>query len=218
MRLFSIPAMLIGITLAILFFKVYGMLTRPSVPRPIAVIVDQFAPGVEIGGKVSDARHYVAAMTYVPHLGYVGIPGSRPTNLPNNYYVKFTQVRLLLDESARVQANPNPAKTRVDAVEVVSGERGASTEISTAFMGLFRRPPREGCIRTAVEGKVRDVRIWPTPNERGGVAMITEHDQSNGARGPTITSVLAFVGKFDGGRTLRADYTDASCTLVLQGA
>ena len=82
MRLLSIPAMLIGIAVAIIFFKIYGFVSRPSVPLPVATVVSQFAPGVEIGAKVSDARHSVAAMTYVPHLGFVGLPGHTVRTCP----------------------------------------------------------------------------------------------------------------------------------------
>ena len=218
MRLLSIPATLIGIALAIVFFKIYGMVTRPDVPRPVAIVVDQFAPGVSIGAKVTDVRHYVAAMSYVPHLGYVGIPGSRDANLPNGYTVRFAQVRLLLDEETRRLPNPNPAKVRIDAVEIVSGEANAASDINQAFYLTFRRLPREGCLRTADDDRVRDVQIWATPNERGGLALITDHRErtADRARGPVMTSVLGFVGKFDGGRTLRGNYTDASCSLVLQ--
>src|SRR3982751_135960 len=98
MRLLSIPATLVGIAVAIIFFKIYGVFTRPDVPRPVAIVIDQFAPGVSIGAKVTDVRHHVANMTYVPHLGYVGLPRRREPNLPNGYSVKFAQVRLLLDE------------------------------------------------------------------------------------------------------------------------
>jgi hypothetical protein len=218
MRLLSIPATLVGIAVAIIFFKIYGVFTRPDVPRPVAIVIDQFAPGVSIGAKVADVRHNVAAMSYVPHLGFVGMPGSRGANLPNGYTVKFAQVRLLLDEQTRRLPNPNPAKARIDAVEVVSGEGNASYDIAQAFSLTFRRPPREGCLRTADDDRVRDVQIWPTPNERGGLALITDHRVSpaDRARGPVMTSVIGFVGKFDGGRTLRGNYTDASCSLVLQ--
>ena len=217
MRLLTIPATLIGIALAIVFFKVYGILTRPAVPRPVAMVVDQFAPGVSIGAKVADVRHSVAAMTYVPHLGFVGIPGSRGTNLPNGYIVKFAQVRLLLDEETRRLPSPNPAKARIDAVEIVSGEANAASDIGQALAMAFRRPPREGCLRTADDDRVRDVQVWATPNERGGVALITDHRvfPRDRAKGPQMTSVIGFVGKFDGGRTLRGNYTDASCSLVL---
>jgi len=217
MRLLSIPATLVGIALAIIFFKIYGVFTRPDVPRPVAIIVDQFAPGVSIGAKVADARHSVAAMTYVPHLGYVGLPGSRGPNLPNGYMVKFAQVRLLLDEETRRLPNPNPAKARIDAVEIVSGEASAAYDIAQAFTMTFRRAPREGCLHTADENRVRDVQIWATPNERGGLALITDHRarSADRANGPQMTSVIGFVGKFDGGRTLRGNYTDASCSLAL---
>ena len=220
MRLLSIPATLIGIALAILFFKVYGLLTRPDVPRPVAIIVDQFAPGVSIGAKVADVRRSVAAMTYVPHLGYVGIPGNRGGNLPNGYSVKFAQVRLLLDEETRRLPNPNPAKVRIDAVEIVSGESNAASDIGQALTMTFRSAPRVGCLRTSDDDRLRDVEVWPTPNERGGLALISDHRTTvaDRERGPQMTSVIGFVGKFDGGRTLRGNYMDASCSLVLQSS
>jgi hypothetical protein len=218
MRLLSIPATLVGIAVAILFFKVYGVFTRPDVPWPVAIIVNQFAPGVSIGSKVADARHAVAAMTYVPHLGFVGIPGSRGSNLPNGYSVKFSQVRLLLDEETRRLPNPDPAKARIDAVEIVSGDPSAASDIGQALTMTFRTAPRQGCLRTSDEDRVRDVQVWPTPNERGGLALISDHRATvaDRERGPQMTSVIGFVGKFDGGRTLRGNYTDASCLLVLQ--
>ena len=82
MRLLSIPAMLIGIAVAIIFFKIYGVFTRPAVPMPVAVVVSKFAPGVEIGARVSDARRAVAAMSYVPHLGFEVANGGRYDGLP----------------------------------------------------------------------------------------------------------------------------------------
>jgi hypothetical protein len=217
MRVLTIPAGISGIALAIVFFKVYGLLTRPAVPRPIAIVVDQFAPGVQIGAKVADLRHSVAAMTYVPHLGYVGMPKSMGGNMPNGYSVNFLQVRLLLDERTRRELAPDPAKARVDAVEIVSADPGAPSDISAAFIGIFRRPPRDGCLRTSDEGRFRDVHVWTTPNERGGLALISDFGVSKDwrSRVPVMTSVIAFTGKFDGGRTLRGDYTDAGCTLVV---
>ena len=79
---------------------------------------------------------------------------------------------------------------------------------------FFRRLPRDGCIRLSTEGQFREVHFWTTPNERGGVALITDFvaDPRERRPGPTITNVLAFTGKFDGGRTLRANYTDMQCT------
>lgn len=219
MRPLGIPATVGGIALAIVFFKIYGLMSRPDVPRPVAMLVDQFAPGVEIGARVSDMKHAVPAMTYVRHLGFVGMPEQRTANLPGGYPARFDQVRLLLDENTRRQTNPNPAKSRVDAVEVVTGDASAGGEIGRAFELIFRRPPRSGCLHmVSDDSTLRDVQTWATPNERGGLSLITDHrsDPKVVPHGPTMTNVIAFVGKFDGGRTLRGNYTDASCTLVTQ--
>ncbi|HEY2377798.1 MAG TPA: hypothetical protein VGH98_17630 [Gemmatimonadaceae bacterium] len=218
MRLLSIPALLIGIALAIVFFKVYGLVTRPSVPLPVAVIVSQFAPDVEIGARVSNAKHGVAAMTYVPHLGFVGVPNAHSPNTPTGRTVNFSQVRLLLDERTRGELRPDPAKARVDAVEVVTGEASAADDIETTIAAAFRRVPVQGCLRTPEEDRLRQVRVWITPNERGGVAVISDFfiGAPSPSHGPYMTNVIAFVGKFDGGRTLRGNYTNAACTAISQ--
>jgi hypothetical protein len=190
------------------------------VPRPVAFVVEQFAPGVQIGAKVSDMRHAVAAMSYVPHLGFVGMPAETHSSLPGGGIVRFAQVRLLLDERTRSQPNPDPTHARVDAVEIVATDSYASSEIANALIVLFRRPPRDGCLHTSDENHLRDVHIWPTPNEHGGVALINDYQVGPVSRSappvPSMTSVLAFTGKFDGGRTLRGNYVDASCALTVQ--
>ena len=216
MRLLSIPALLIGIAIAIVFFKVYGLITRPAVPMPVATIVSAFAPDVEIGARVSDAKHGVAAMTFVPHLGFVGVPNSHGANTPTGRTINFSQVRLLLDERTRSERNPNPAKARVDAVEVVTGDASAADDIGTAIAAVIRRVPIMGCIKAPDEDHLRQATVWITPNERGGVAMISDFFVGNPSpsHGPYMTNVIAFVGKFDGGRTLRANYTNAACTQV----
>jgi hypothetical protein len=226
MRLLAIPATLVGIAIAIVFFKLYGMLTRPDVPKPISIIVDQFAPGVHMGATVFDTRHAVAGMTYVPHLGYVGIPGQRDSNLPGNGVVRFSQVRLLLDEKTRVQPNPDARHARIDAVEIVSTDPSASAQLTEAFIMVWHNTPRDGCLSTSEEGHLRDVHVWSTANNRGGVALITDFRTTPASSTtpasymapstPSLTSVLAFSGKFEGGRTLRGNYTDASCSLTLQ--
>ena len=206
--------MLVGIAFAILFFKVYGLVTRPSVPMPVAAVVQQFAPNVEIGAKVADVKRGIAAMTYVPHLGFVGVPDSRSPNLPDGYTINFSQVRLLLDERARQLPHPDPTKVRVDAVEIVTGNQGVASEIATALTMTFRRNPRVGCLKTSDESPPRHVQIWTTPNERGGVALVSDFFVGLPPKqtAPSITSVIAFVGKFEGSRTLRANYRDALCT------
>ena len=216
MRLLSIPALLIGIVIAILFFKVYGLVTRPEVPLPVAAIVGQFAPDVQIGAKVSEAKHGVASMTYVPHLGFVGVPNAHSPNTPTGRTVNFSQVRLLLDERTRAERNPNPAKARVDAVEVVTGDASAADDIGTAISVVMRRVPIMGCLKAPDEDHLRQVQVWTTPNERGGIAMISDFflGTPSPSHGPYMTNVIAFVGKFDGGRTLRGNYTNAACTQI----
>ena len=212
MRILTLPAGAVSVVLAVAFFKVYGVLTRPDVPMPVAVVVGQFAPGVEIGARVYDARRAVAGMTYVPHLGYVGIPGDRPANLPGGGKVSFTQVRLLVDERTRSQPAPDTKKARIEAVEIVSTEGYAPSEISNALRYLFRREPRIGCVTTSGDGSYRDVQLWLTPNERGGVALISDNVSADAAYpGLNITNVLAFTGKFAGSETLRANYTATPC-------
>lgn len=217
MRILSLPAMVLGVALAILFFKVYGMVTRPSVPRPIAFVVTQFAPGVEIGSTIAEARHHVAGMTYVPHLGYVGLPAPHAGNMPNGFTLEFAQVRLLLDERTRVQRRPDQSRARVDAVEIVSVDARAPGELTGALSTMFRRPSRDGCIRTADPGRLREVHLWTTPNERGGLAVTYDYKADpRAADGPMVTSVVAFGGQFLGGRTLRADYADAACAQLAE--
>ena len=206
--------MLIGIAIAIVFLKVYGLVTRPAVPMPVAAVVQQFAPNVEIGARVADVKRGIAAMTYVPHLGFVGVPDSRSPNLPDGYTINFSQVRLLLDERTRQLPHPDPTKVRVDAVEILTGNQGVASEIATALTMTFRRNPRIGCLKTSDEGPPRHVQLWTTPNERGGVALVSDFFVGTPPKptAPSITSVIAFVGKFEGSRTLRANYTDALCT------
>jgi len=216
MRFLSIPAAVLGVALAILFFNVYGAMSRPSVPLPVAVVVGQFAPGVEIGARVTEARHGVAAMSYVPHLGYVGVPQSKTPNTPTGRTVNFSQVRLLLDQRTRSQASPDPAKARVDAVELVTADAAATDDITALITNVIRRLPREGCLKTPEAGRLRQVHLWATPNDRGGIAVINDFYIGTPTleHGPYMTNVLAFVGKFEGGRTLRGNYTDATCTEV----
>lgn len=219
MRALSIPAFIVGTGLAIGFFKIYGVVTRPDVPTPVAVVVGQFAPGVEIGARVDEVRRAVGHMTYVPHLGFVGVPGEREYNLPNEGKVRFTQVRLLVDEEARLKPKLDPHKARVEAVEVVSVEDGAAREIGNALMFAFRRGPRLGCLSAATDaGGYRQVQVWTTPNERGGIALISDVGANGTSRYPglMITSVIAFTGKFEGGRTLRGIYSDSACETATQ--
>ena len=212
MRLISLPAFVVGVALAIVFFKIYGVLTRPDVPAPVAFVVSQFAPGVELGARVNDVRPAVRGMTYARHLGYVGLPNTRPVNLAGGMQVSFSQVWLLLDAETREQSRPDPRKARVDAVEVLTTEANAPSDIAASLSQLFRNLPLEGCVARPDGDGWREVRVWSTPNERGGVALVSDPPTASPRyAGLTVTHVVAFRGRFAGARTLRANYHESPC-------
>jgi hypothetical protein len=212
MRLVTLPAFVVGIAFAILFFNLYGVMSRPEVPRPIAFVVGEFAPGVEIGAKVADIRQNVAGMTYVRYVGFVGVPRrSNMSKLPD-LSVEFQQVRLLLDERTRDLPSPDVSAAHVDAVEVLTAQRSAAGELVTLFTTMFRKQPIVGCARGSDDGMLRDVQTWSTPNARGGLSVVSDYSGSPTYAGLTVTSVFAFAGKFDGGNTLRALYRDVPCS------
>ena len=214
MRGLSLPGIVLGIVLAIVFFEIYGSVTRPAVPKPISGFVEQFAPGVQIGAHVADARYSVAGMSYVPRLGYVGLQKTTSAIIGGEI-VRFSQVRLLLDQHDRAQVQPNPAKARIDAVELVSADPYTSRTLTQTFLAVFRKPPRTGCVRTDDGQHLRPATVWTTPNERGGLALVTDIPPGrDSATAPTMTSVIAFTGKFQGASTLRAHYYDFPCTDV----
>jgi len=214
LRLLTLPAFCLGIAFAVLFFKLYGVMTRPEVPQAVSFVVDQFAPGVKIGARVAETRRSVAGLTYVPHLGFVGLPGIRGSNLPDGGVVSFAQVRLLLDEKTRSEPNPDQDRARIDAVEVVTAEEGAYNRLNTALAQLFRKPPLQGCLLTSESGNYREVYFWVTQSERGGVALITDFRRNPTSRYPgmAMTSVIAFRGVFAGSETLRGKFSDATCS------
>src|SRR3954470_17966088 len=48
-KFFFFPAAAIALVLVAFFFKIYGPMTRPDVPRPIEMAVAHYVPGVAIG-------------------------------------------------------------------------------------------------------------------------------------------------------------------------
>src|SRR6185369_11581079 len=67
---FFFPAAVIGIGLAIVFFKVYGATTKPDVPAPIAEATAFYAPGITLGKPVKEQRA-VGELRWVRYVGYV---------------------------------------------------------------------------------------------------------------------------------------------------
>src|SRR4051812_9528609 len=116
------PELAIAIALAIGFFKIYGRMTRPDVPRPIELAVSRFAPGVALGKPVADGAMRLGDLTWVRDVGFVG--GSR---------TGFAQTRLLLSPEDRA-AQVGSRAANVDAVELVMTNDDARSAISDLSM------------------------------------------------------------------------------------
>src|SRR5438128_1858722 len=107
---FFFPAAVIGIGLAIVFFKFYGRLTKPDVPAPVVNTLKYFAPGVAIGKPVKESKG-LGDLVWVRHVGYV-------SDYPR---AGFIQTRLIVspEEADKVTGDPN---AKVIAVELVSNK------------------------------------------------------------------------------------------------
>src|SRR3954462_8329383 len=106
-RSFFFPAVGIGVFLSIVFFKVYGPLTRPGVPRPVSSAISSFVPGVEIGKPVKEIKG-MPSPYWVPHLGYVSDVAR----------ADLVQARYLMPPELRANDLGDP-HSPVDAVELV---------------------------------------------------------------------------------------------------
>lgn len=213
LRLFSFPAMLLGAALAIVFFFVYGRLTKPAVPTQLQHLVDQFVSGAEVGATVKSLRPKVkGTLRFVPHLGYVANVASAPSALGEG-----PQLWLLLDEKDREKRDP--AGARVDAVEIVSGARLAYETFSGNAMYLFNKSPERGCLVMDRPGTFRHVSHWAAPRDRGGVVVMTDDVEDGGevSAGAKVSALLLYAGKFEGSKTLRGTYTPSPCKLVVLG-
>lgn len=211
LRISALPAALLGIAIAILFFVVYGRLTRPSVARPVQFVIDQFAFGVQIGGKVSFVRAKIPGRwQFVPHLGYIANVGAPQSGVP-----KRSQLWLLLN--ARDREKRDPQSARVDAVEVVSAEPMTYETLTGNIMYAFDKAPVKGCLSMARPGSFRHVLHWAAANDRGGIVVMTDdvEDAGRSSRGTPVTTMLAYAGKFDSSRTLRGQFIPSPCNLVV---
>src|SRR3954466_12173325 len=88
--LFSFPALIIAIALAIAFFFVRARLTRPDVPTPVAATIEHFAPGVAIGTSIDHSAKKVAGLRWVDNVGFIGRPAA----------TMFDEVRLIPERPA----------------------------------------------------------------------------------------------------------------------
>ena len=213
LRILSIPAGIIGVVIAIAFFSLYGFVTKPDVPTPVAYVVTQFAPGVRIGATVADVKHRVSNLTWAPHVGFVGAVPAHVVNLPGGGGVSFPQIRLVLSAKARSGAKPPLEKAQIEAVEFVTSAVGAYPDLASGLTSIFRAVPRTGCVRLPDEGGFREVHYWVTRKQQGGVALVSDYagTSSDSYSGVSLVSVIAFTGEFRGGLTLRANFAEGSC-------
>lgn len=230
--LFFFPAAIIGLALTIAFFKIYGPLSRPDVPAPVAQTVARVAPNVAIGKKVQDVKG-LSQLQWVPHFGYVAHGSS----------ASFPHVRLYVGPEEQDKPTAN-GDARIQAVEAVNVRDEMSYYIIDAAKA-FRAPPLEGCIYSANGEAFRGVMYWKTRNDLGGIALIgaptpginrlmanqrvadvraaaTAAEQGTEPPKPyvsypsypqsTVWSLVAWNGPFNGAKTLHANFAARPCT------
>ena len=212
MRLFGIG--FIAFIVLVIGGKIYMATTRPVAPLPVARTLDEFAPGIQLGAPVSATRKKLGRLRFVSHVGFVG--ANVHTKQAAEY---FPQVRLLLSPKWRVKDEAAAQDAPVDAVELVSARPYMSGYLSQTIAETFRTAPHVGCVRTSTPGVFREVFFWMTKNDLGGAIVV--HDWNPNAKydnqGQAVTNLIVYTGRFDGTRTLRADFVGSSCE-TLAGA
>jgi hypothetical protein len=203
-RSFSLlPVLGIGVVLAIVFFKVYGVFSRPAVPLQVSATIDHFAPGVAIGSTLKESRKKLSEAHWVQHLGFVGGINSH----------EFTLVRLAPAAESRQKRNADDGAL-VESVEMVS-VRGDVISNTMVDLGIvFRSAPKDGCIIPTTDAMpYRRVQYWTTPSDRGGVALVTDwtFTPSTSTAGVNVWSMVAWAGPFKGTETLLARFDSRSC-------
>jgi hypothetical protein len=158
-------------------------------------------------------KHRVKDLTWTPHVGFVAAVPAHVVNLPGGGGLSFPQIRLVLNAKARSGAKPPLEKARIEAVEFVTSESGAYSDLASGLTMVFRTVPRTGCLRLPEEGGFREVHYWMTRQQQGGVALISDYagTSSDAYSGVNLVSVIAFTGEFRGGQTLRANFAEGSC-------
>jgi hypothetical protein len=236
-KFFFFPAAGIALVLAAIFFKVYGPMSRPDVPRPIEMAVAHYVPGVAIGRSVAASSKYLTKLTYAQHVGFIGAPLG---------ITEVKQVRLLLGARDR-SLGAAPDTSRVDAVEIVAIRGASRPDAMLQMSNLFHTSAKFGCIVPSREGaEYREVQYWTTKNDLGGAALIVnwhtkaEPPKTDSTRAailrayemqaegfhvdvptytygpppPVVWSMLFWSGPFRANYTLRADFQAKSCSEV----
>jgi hypothetical protein len=195
----------LAIVIAFIFFRIYGPLAGPEVPLPVSATVEHFAPGIAIGSTMKESTKKLRGIRWMQHVGFIGaIDG------------KFTQARLFPSLEARRKPIGDD-DARVEAVELVS-VRGSGIPTTMSDLGIvFRASPKDGCIVPSTdEMPYRRVQYWISPNDRGGVALITDwtFKPASSTAGVAVWSMLAWSGPFQGSKTLLAQFDPRSCVVV----
>ncbi len=199
---------MLGLALAVGALSLYRKLAGLDASAAVQGVLQHYtAPGVRLGARVREVRATVKApLTFVPHLGFIANPQDRSG---------VSQVRLLL--SAEDRERQGDDGDRVDAIELVTAAKDASATLLVAVAGRFPGAPHEGCVSVGGDDYHREVRYWAVPGDHGGVAVISDFggDPSIRHGEQVVVSLLAFAGRFDGGRTLRATYAAKSCAQLV---
>ena len=201
---FFFPVLAIAVVVAILFFKVYGTVSRPDVPLPVSATIDHFSPGLAVAKPAKESLRALIGARWVRDVGYVGaISGDR-----------FAQARLYVESGERSRATGRD-RAVVEAVELVSVSgkdmAGVMSDLGIAFRGV----PKDGCLVPADDAMpYRRVQYWTTRADRGGVAILSEwstKDRATPGQGVAVWSLYAWAGPFQGTRTLRARFDPRTC-------
>ena len=224
MRLHPLATLVLASSLSFAgIIGVHALLTHERKDDPVGRVMDTFVPGLKTGRRVADLPSMTSAITelrYVPNVGYIGVPDKFKWLLPDHSKLGFDEVRLLLDARTRSEAQADPAKSRIDAVQLVTADSTAPRKLASALATWFGSAPRVGCSPTANDQRLRDVQLWLTPPAGpDGVALIVDLplDPEPQPLRPRLTSLLAFRGNFQGSNTLRATFTDSTCAQVASG-
>jgi len=197
----------LAIAVAVVFFMIYGRVTRPDVPLQVSATVENFAPGVAIGTSVKASKAKLGDVRWIQHLGFVGVLDRH----------EFALIRLAPAADARHKVYGDD-RALVESVELVSVNGDA---ISTTMVDLgivFRSSPKDGCIIPGTDAMpYRRVQYWTTPSDRGGVAIVTDwtFTPSTSTAGVNVWSMIAWAGSFKGSETLLAKFDSRSCLAIV---
>ena len=205
-RSFILPIVAIAVVVVVVFFKIYGRVTRPDVPLQVSATIDHFAPGVAIGTTLGESRKKLYDMRWMQHVGWVGEINSN----------EFAVIRLAPGVEAREKERADD-RAILESVEFISAKGEAFANTMSDLGIVFRSSPKDGCIIPRLEGMPhRRVQYWTTPQDRGGVALVSDwtFTPETSTAGVAVWSMIAWAGPFKGSETLLAQFDPRSCLSI----